>query len=37
MEDNKQVLFNEKGETVWKDCCKDCGLFECPANETRCQ
>jgi len=36
-DDKKKVPFDENGNIKCTDCCKDCQLFECPANETRCQ
>ena len=36
-EEEKGVPFNEKRTFDCTDCCKCCGEYECPNNETRCQ
>lgn len=37
MDKEKVIPFDEKGEVVCTDCCKNCEIFQCPHNETRCQ
>jgi len=32
----KAIPFDEKGEVICTECCRNCEVDQCPNNETRC-